>query len=94
MVVARELTKLYEELQRGTPAELLAHFTEQPPRGEITLVIGGATEAETEVWDDERVREALAERLAAGESASAAARAVAKESGRPRREVYRMVIGD
>lgn len=38
--VARELTKKFEEFQRGTAAELLAHYTTKPPKGEITLVIG------------------------------------------------------
>jgi len=42
MAAACELTKLYEEVQRGTAADLLAHFREQGPRGEFTLVIAGA----------------------------------------------------
>jgi 16S rRNA (cytidine1402-2'-O)-methyltransferase len=40
VVAAGELTKLFEEVRRGTPSELLAHFRAQPPRGEFTLVIG------------------------------------------------------
>jgi 16S rRNA (cytidine1402-2'-O)-methyltransferase len=40
--LARELTKLHEEVRRGTLAELLAGVREEPPRGEIVLVIGGA----------------------------------------------------
>lgn len=44
MAVACELTKLYEVVQRGTAAELLAHFRDQKPRGEFTLVIEGAEE--------------------------------------------------
>ncbi len=39
--VSRELTKLYEETQRGTAEEVLAHYTEKPPKGEIVLVVGG-----------------------------------------------------
>ena len=39
--VARELTKTFEEYRRGTPAELLAHYTAHPARGEIVLVITG-----------------------------------------------------
>jgi len=39
VAVACELTKLYEEIQRGTAAELLAHYTQHRPRGEFTLVI-------------------------------------------------------
>jgi 16S rRNA (cytidine1402-2'-O)-methyltransferase len=42
MAAACELTKLYEEVQRGTAAELLAHFHEHKPRGEFTLVVAGA----------------------------------------------------
>lgn len=38
--VARELTKKFEEYRRGAPGELLAHYQERPPKGEITLVIG------------------------------------------------------
>ncbi len=39
MAVACELTKLYEEIRRGTAAELLAHYRDHKPRGEFTLVI-------------------------------------------------------
>lgn len=42
IVVARELTKIHEEVLRGTIAEALAHFTEEQPRGEFTLVVRGA----------------------------------------------------
>ncbi len=40
--VARELTKQFEEYRRGLPAELLAHYTSHPAKGEIALVIAGA----------------------------------------------------
>jgi len=43
VAVARELTKHFEEVYRGTAAEALAHFTQHAPRGEFTLVIGGAS---------------------------------------------------
>ncbi|MCZ2095945.1 MAG: 16S rRNA (cytidine(1402)-2'-O)-methyltransferase [Chloroflexota bacterium] len=88
-VVARELSKLHEELRRGTLGALADHFRHNPPRGEITLVISGATEPSAdEIWDEARVRRALAERLAQGEPRSAAARAVAGASGWNRRDVY------
>jgi len=90
-VVARELSKLHEELRRGTLDDLVAHFQANPPRGEITLVIGGATEAPArEIWDEARVCRALADRLAQGESRSAAARALAEVSGWNRRDVYNL----
>jgi 16S rRNA (cytidine1402-2'-O)-methyltransferase len=87
VAVARELTKLYEEVQRGPVSEVLAHYREHPPKGEITLVLGGAVEAD-QPWDEGQVRAALQDRLAAGEARSAAARAVAEESGWQRRDVY------
>lgn len=43
--VARELTKHFEEFRVGLPAELLAHYTAHPPKGEIVVVIEGADEA-------------------------------------------------
>jgi 16S rRNA (cytidine1402-2'-O)-methyltransferase len=42
VAVGRELTKRFEEVFRGTAEAALAHFTDQPPRGEFTLLIGGA----------------------------------------------------
>ncbi|WP_289060492.1 16S rRNA (cytidine(1402)-2'-O)-methyltransferase [uncultured Zobellia sp.] len=39
--VSRELTKLYEETLRGTAEELVAHFTQKPPKGEIVIIVAG-----------------------------------------------------
>ncbi len=41
VTVSRELTKLYEETVRGTAEEVLKHFTEKPPKGEIVIIVGG-----------------------------------------------------
>lgn len=38
---ARELTKMFEEVRRGTPSDALAHFSKHPPRGEFVLVVSG-----------------------------------------------------
>ncbi len=51
--VARELTKTFENYQRGTPAEVLTHFEKHPPKGEITLVISASDEPAVPVTDDE-----------------------------------------
>lgn len=48
MVAAGELTKLYEEMQRGAAAQLLSHFRAHRPRGEFTLVIAGESEKKQE----------------------------------------------
>jgi 16S rRNA (cytidine1402-2'-O)-methyltransferase len=42
VVVAREITKIHEEFLRGTPATLLEHFKNAPPRGELTVVVAGS----------------------------------------------------
>ena len=88
--VARELSKKFEEFRRGLLSDVLAHYREQPPRGEITLVIGGAPAEATSPWDEARVRASLNARLAAGEPLTSAARAVAAESGWNRRTVYNL----
>lgn len=41
-VVVRELTKLHEDVRRGTLSEAAAHYRERPPKGELTVVVGGA----------------------------------------------------
>ncbi|PHK95811.1 16S rRNA (cytidine(1402)-2'-O)-methyltransferase [Pseudoroseomonas rhizosphaerae] len=86
--VARELTKRFEEVRRGTLEALAAHYAANPARGEIVLVVGPpAAEAEAgaaEAGLDERLRAALA----AGESLRDAAALVAAATGLPRKQVY------
>ncbi|MCC6905948.1 MAG: 16S rRNA (cytidine(1402)-2'-O)-methyltransferase [Anaerolineae bacterium] len=93
VVAAREITKLYEEFVRGSARELILHFNLNAPRGEFVLLVGGFKPPESVRWNEEHVRTALAERLAAGEPRSAAAKAIAAESGWGRREVYSMDVG-
>ncbi len=92
IAVCRELTKMFEEVWRGTVSGARAHFADREPRGEFTLVIGGAPEEER--WDEARVRAALEERLKAGASPAQAARQVAALSGWPRRKVYEFLIAE
>ncbi|HQE94138.1 MAG TPA: 16S rRNA (cytidine(1402)-2'-O)-methyltransferase [Anaerolineae bacterium] len=87
IALCRELTKRYEEVWRGDVEGALVYIAENPPRGEYTLVIGGAPEGATH-WDGEQVRAALAERIACGLSRSQAAREVAVLSGWSRRDIY------
>jgi 16S rRNA (cytidine1402-2'-O)-methyltransferase len=84
-VVARELTKLYEELRRGSLAELEAHYADaEPPKGEIVILVGPppATEA-----TDEAIDVALRTALTTASLRDAVA-AVATDLGVPRRRVY------
>ena len=92
MAVAREMTKLYEEVLRGSASEIVAQFREKPPRGEITLVIGGDTGAEDMAWTESQVRQALDRELAGGASKAEAAKAVSQKAGWPRQQVYHMAI--
>ncbi len=89
--VARELSKKFEEFTRGTVDEVLAHYAQTAPRGEITLVLGGASANDT-MWDEARVRAALKARLEAGESRSAAAKALAQVSGWRKGDIYTLNV--
>jgi 16S rRNA (cytidine1402-2'-O)-methyltransferase len=88
--VCRELTKIHEEILRDTLGGIRAHFIRVAPRGEFTLVVGGAPDASA--WEPDEVRSALAARIAGGMSPTQAARVVAAESGWARREVYRLAV--
>jgi 16S rRNA (cytidine1402-2'-O)-methyltransferase len=92
VAIARELTKLHEEIFRGELSEALAHFTDQPPRGEFTLVLAGAPSS-TERWSKEKLDAALHERLAVDDPPSQIAADLALQSGWPRREIYQMLTG-
>jgi 16S rRNA (cytidine1402-2'-O)-methyltransferase len=85
IAVCRELTKLHEEIFRGTLTEAIGHFVE--PRGEFTLVVEGAPEAASEATDDD-LRAELRRLRTLGASARDAAAEVALRTGVPRRRVY------
>ena len=87
--VARELTKLHEEIARGTLAELADRFAEGA-RGEVTVVVEGAAEAAPAEGDALRAR--VRERLAAGLSPRDVAAEVARETGAKRRDVYALAL--
>jgi 16S rRNA (cytidine1402-2'-O)-methyltransferase len=89
LTIARELTKLHEELVRTTLSAARERYTTEAPRGEFVLVVGMAPVNETSIAIDEpEVLELLKTYLNAGESPSAAARSVAKQLGLPRSDVY------
>lgn len=89
--VARELTKVYEELRRAPLASLHAHFTATEPRGEICIVVAGAAPDATALSMDE-IESEIEKRLAAGESAKEIAAALALKTGLPRRQLYQLAI--
>ncbi|MEV4541652.1 16S rRNA (cytidine(1402)-2'-O)-methyltransferase [Micromonospora echinaurantiaca] len=89
--LCRELTKTYEEVVRRPLGELARWAAEEEPRGEITLVVGGAPEVAPERPDDDALRAAVAAREAAGLTRRDAITEVAAEFGLRRREVYTVV---
>ena len=86
VAVCRELTKRFEEVARGTAAELADRFCE-PPKGEVTLVVAAA--AGREGCDDAPAAAAVGELVDAGASRRVAADVVARLTGASRNELYR-----
>ena len=84
VAVCRELTKRFEEVVRGSAGELAARFAE-PPKGEITVVLGPGSA----VSDPAEARAAVADLVEAGTPRRAAADVVARLTGRSRNELYR-----
>jgi 16S rRNA (cytidine1402-2'-O)-methyltransferase len=88
IAIARELTKLHEEIWRGPISGGIQHFRE--PRGEFVLIVGGRTEVAQQLWTPARIRTAVRKRLKAGDPPTVVAAELAVESGWSRREIYKM----
>jgi 16S rRNA (cytidine1402-2'-O)-methyltransferase len=84
VAVARELTKKFEECRSGTPAELIAHYTAHPPKGEIVLLIAPPGEVQASEAD----AEALLRTALATLKPSQAAAEVARATGLDRNMLY------
>jgi 16S rRNA (cytidine1402-2'-O)-methyltransferase len=91
VVLARELTKLHEELWRGSLAAAVAWCAEKEPRGEHVLVLDGAPEPVAATDDD--VRAAVAAARGRGASTRDAVDEVAASLGLPKRRVYALATG-
>ncbi len=92
IAIARELTKLHEQVWRGTLAGAREYFADHEPRGEFTLVIGGrSTMDDRPRWSEDKVMIAIKFGLKLGESPSALAKRIAHESGWARREIYDLI---
>jgi 16S rRNA (cytidine1402-2'-O)-methyltransferase len=86
--LCRELTKLHEEVYRTTLAEALAHYQENPPRGEFVLVVDGRAEPEAPEITLEDAVALMQEKMAEGLSRKDAARAVSAQTGIPKNTLY------
>ena len=89
-VVCREMTKLYEEIWRGTLDEAATHWAGRQVKGEVTVVLGPAPSSPPDIDAALAVAEAL---VADGLSRSRAVRRVAEEHGVSRRELYERMVG-
>ena len=90
VAVARELTKLHEEVWRGNVADAAAHFAANEPQGEFVVVVDGASPPAAA--DDEQVARVVDDALAAGFSVRDAADRAATTLGVPRRTAYRIAL--
>jgi 16S rRNA (cytidine1402-2'-O)-methyltransferase len=92
-VVAREVTKIHEEFLRGTLGELRDAAKQRPPRGEITLLIGPATEGDAQPVASVSLKERVAQLEAeAGLDRKAALKQAARERGLGKREAYKQLL--
>lgn len=103
--IARELTKMFEEFQRGTISEVRAHFLAQEPRGEFTLVIAGrATDTSRPMannqqrktndlpWNEARVKREFQKLTRAGVPRSDAVKQISRAAKWDRRRVYQITM--
>jgi 16S rRNA (cytidine1402-2'-O)-methyltransferase len=90
--LARELTKMYEEVRRGTLLELVESVRANPPRGEIVLVVGGAIREHREPVAPEALAAQAIELMDSGMERRDALAEVARSAGVPKREVFDALV--
>ena len=99
LVIARELTKAYEEFLYLTLEESVSYYESVEPRGEFTLVLEGLDEYRNRIglkteddWTDETLKTLLAKALAEGLGTRGAARRVAEDTGVGRKKLYQLAL--
>ncbi len=90
--LCRELTKLHEEIRRTTLGEAADYYTQNDPRGEFVLIVGGAAPAKPAELTLEDAVELTLERIGEGLSKKDAVRSVADETGFPKNQLYDAVL--
>ena len=89
IVLARELTKIYEEFWRGNIEGAIAMYTKRQPKGEYTLILKGAAETSL-INDHDELKRELRQLLAQGMTRSQASRQLAKITSLSRRDIYQL----
>jgi 16S rRNA (cytidine1402-2'-O)-methyltransferase len=92
IAIARELTKIHEEVWRGSLGEAQEWERTDDPRGEWVLVLAGSTPADKAPPDDDAIARALSDALAGGSDRRSAIAHVARALKVPKREVYRVEV--
>ncbi len=92
--LCRELTKLHEEVLRGTLGELNSLYETTEPRGEYVIVVEGAAPRQQESMTLEQAAELARGFIAGGMKLSEACKTVSQQAGVPRKELYRLLSGE
>lgn len=92
IVLARELTKLHEQVQRMTLAEAAEYYEANTPRGEYVLLLAGCAPAPKPAGNMEQARALAAEYLSQGLPRAEAVKRAAKETGVPRAALYKAML--
>jgi len=93
IAIAREMTKLHEEVIRTTLSEAVTHFAEKAPRGEFVLIVAGAPPKERVQIPFEEAVLLVKKLREEGMSAASAAKQIAKETGYLRSNLYKTTFG-
>ena len=94
IAIARELTKIHEQVIRTDLCAAAEKYSKESLKGEIVLIIKGAEPAEKEILTPEQAAAYAKELVAAGESKTNAAKIAAKESGLKKGEIYKLLLED
>lgn len=92
--LCRELTKLHEEVIRGTLGELNSLYETTEPRGEYVIVVEGAAPRQQESMTLEKAAELARGFITGGMKLSEACKTVSQQAGVPRKELYRLLSGE
>jgi 16S rRNA (cytidine1402-2'-O)-methyltransferase len=91
IVLARELTKLHEEIWRGTLANAILYYQDKEPKGEYTIILGGVAEMPL-ILSEDALKAELQELLKQGLTRSEATRQLSQQTSLPRRQLYQLSL--
>jgi 16S rRNA (cytidine1402-2'-O)-methyltransferase len=92
IAIARELTKLHEEIWRGMLSQAQIHFKE--PRGEFVLVVSGQSSDVSKEWSEEKLLARIKKEIASGKSSKDISSELAEQSSWKKRDVYRLITNE